>query len=268
MYRDVGLPLTDLSPLLSLLREGPFGLITDLDGTISPIAETPDQAVVSPACRRHLETITPQVALVAVVTGRTVEEARRIVGLEGIAYVGLHGFSLAMPPVWSEASMATYAVMCQSILEFLRHAITLPGVFLEDKGPLVAAHYRQAADPAAARRAILDAVAAAPMGRQFARHEGKMFVELRPPIPSVHKGSVVRHLAAQYGLRSVFYLGDDVTDADAFRALREAADLQGASVVVSGPETPPEVLAAADYQVEGVDGVERLLGEMATALGP
>ena len=268
MYRDVGLPLTDLSPLLSLLREGPFGLITDLDGTISPIAETPAQAAVSPICRRHLETIAPRVALVAVVTGRTVEEARRIVGLEGIAYVGLHGFSLAMPPVWSEASMATYAVMCQSILEFLRQAITLPGVFLEDKGPLVAVHYRQAADAAAARRAILDAIAAAPMGRQFARHEGKMFVELRPPAPTVHKGLVVRHLAAQYGLRSVLYLGDDVTDADAFRALREAADLQGASVVVASGETPPEVLAAADYQVEGVDGVERLLGEMATALGP
>lgn len=263
----MSLPLADISPLLPLVREAPFGLITDLDGTISRLTGTPAEAVVSPACRRHLENIAPRVALVAVVTGRTVEEARRIVGLEGIVYVGLHGFSLAMPPVWTETSAATYTVMTRSILEHLEQSLTSLGVFLEDKGPLVAVHYRQAADPAAARQAILDAIAGAPMGLRFARHEGKMFVELRPPIPSVHKGSVVRHLAAQYGLRSVLYLGDDVTDVDAFRALREATELQRASVVVASQETPPEVLAAADYRVEGVDGVEWLLGQMASALG-
>jgi trehalose 6-phosphate phosphatase len=137
----------------------------------------------------------------------------------------------------------------------------------EDKGPLVALHYRQASDPAAARRAILEAIAAVPAARRFARHKGKMFIELRPPASSVNKGSVVRHLAAQHSLRSVLYLGDDVTDVDAFRALREAAGIRGASVVAASDETPPEVLAAADYRVEGVDGVEWLLGEVARALG-
>jgi len=204
---------------------------------------------------------------VAVVTGRTAEEARRIVGLEGIVYVGLHGFSLAMPPVWSEAAMATYTVLTRSILDNLVRAIALPGVVFEDKGPLIAMHYRQAADPPAARQAILDAIAAAPMGRRFACHEGKMFVELRPPVPSVNKGAAVRHLATERGLRSVLYLGDDVTDIDAFRVLREASAFRGASVVVASQETPPEVLAAAEYRVEGVDGVERLLGEVAGALG-
>jgi trehalose 6-phosphate phosphatase len=258
--------LTDLSPLLPLLREAPFGLITDLDGTISPIAETPAGAVVSPMCRRHLEAIAARVDLVAVATGRTVEEARRIVGLEDIVYVGLHGFSLAMPPVWSEASMATYTVLARSILDELRRAAALSGVVFEDKGPLIALHYRQAADPAAARQAILDAIGAAPMARRFAIHEGKMMVELRPPVPSVHKGAVVRYLATQRALRSVLYLGDDVTDAHAFHALREAATLGGASVVVASQETPPEVLAAADYRVEGVTGVEWLLGEVANVL--
>ena len=258
--------LESIHPLLPLLREGPFGLITDLDGTISPLAGTPAEAAVSPACRRHLESIALRVALVAVVSGRTVETVREMVGLEGIVYVGLHGFSLPAPPTWSEASMGMYTVMARNILDELQRAITLPGVVFEDKGPLIALHYRRAADPAVARQAILNAIAAAPMGQRFARHEGKMFVELRPPVPSVHKGSVVRHLAAQHGLRSVLYLGDDVTDVDAFRALREAADLQGASVVVASQETPPEVLAAADYRLEGVDGVEWLLGEVVGAL--
>lgn len=261
------LPLTDISPLRPLLREAPFGLVTDLDGTISPIAETPAAATVSPVCRRHLEAIAARVALVAVVSGRTEEVARQMVGLEGVAYVGLHGFSLPMPPVWSEASMATFTVLANSILDELRRTVALPGIVFEDKGPLIAVHYRQTADPSAARQAILDAISAAPMGRRFACHEGKMFIELRPPVPSVHKGAVVRHLAAQHSLRSVLYLGDDVTDVDAFRAVREATDLQGASVVAVSEETAPEVLAAADYRVEGVAGVEALLGEVASALG-
>jgi trehalose 6-phosphate phosphatase len=260
-------PLTDLSPLLPLLRGAPFGLVTDLDGTISPMFKTPAETTVSPACRRHLEAIATRASLVAVLTGRTVEEARRIVGLEGIVYVGLHGFSLAMPPIWSEAAVATYTVLAHSILDHLRQSIALPGIVFEDKGPLVALHYRQVNDPAAARQAILDAIGAAPMATRFARHEGKMFVELRPPVPSVNKGAAVRHLATERALRSVLYLGDDVTDTDAFHALHEATAFRGVSVVVAGEETPPEVLGGADYRVEGVAGTEWLLGEVAAALG-
>jgi trehalose 6-phosphate phosphatase len=192
---------------------------------------------------------------------------RQIVGLDGIVYVGLHGFSLPMPPAWSEAAMATYSVLARSVLDELRRTIAVPGIVFEDKGPLIALHYRPTADPLSARQGILDAIAAAPMGRRFAIHEGKMFVELRPPIPSVNKGAAVRYMATDRALHSVLYLGDDVTDVDAFRAVRESTGLRGASVVVASAETPPEVLAAADYRLEAVDGVEWLLGEVAGALG-
>ena len=163
--------------------------------------------------------------------------------------------------------MATYTVLARSILDELERTIALPGIVFEDKGPLIAMHYRQAADPPAARQAILDAIAAAPMGRRFARHEGKMFVELRPPIPSVNKGAAVRHLVTDRALRSVLYLGDDVTDIDGFRALRQASGFRGVSVVVASQETPREVLGVADYRVEGVAGAEWLLGEVAGVLG-
>jgi trehalose 6-phosphate phosphatase len=228
---------------------------------------TPAEARVSPVCRRHLEAIARKAALVAVVSGRTKEDVRRIVGLEGIVYVGLHGFSLAIPPIWSEAEAATYTALTRSVLDDLRRTVTLPGIAIEDKGPLIAIHYRQASDPPAARRAILDAIGAIPVAGRFARHEGKMFVELRPPIPSVNKGAAVRHLATERALRSVLYLGDDVTDIDAFRTLHEPAAFRGASVVVAGGETPPDVMASADYQVEGVAGTEWLLGEVAAILG-
>ena len=125
-------PLTDPSPILALVREGPFGLITDLDGTISPLTRTPAEATVSPACRRHLEAIAARAALVAVVSGRTAGEVCRIVGLDGIVYVGLHGFSLPMPPAWSEATMATYSVIARSVFDELRRTLTTPGVVFED----------------------------------------------------------------------------------------------------------------------------------------
>jgi trehalose 6-phosphate phosphatase len=83
----------------------------------------------------------------------------------------------------------------------------------------------------------------------------------------VNKGASVRHLATERALRSVLYLGDDVTDIDAFRTLHEPAAFRGASVVVAGGETPPDVMASADYQVEGVGGTEWLLGEVAAILG-
>jgi trehalose 6-phosphate phosphatase len=186
--------------------------------------------------------------------------------LEGIVYVGLHGFSLAMPPIWSEVAVATYTVLARAVLDELRGTVALPGIVFEDKGPLIALHYRLAADPPVARRAILDAIAAAPVAARFTIHEGKMFVEVRPPVPSVNKGAAVCHLAMERGLRSVLYLGDDVTDVDAFRALREPTTFRSASIVVAGEETPPDVLAAADYRVEGVAGTEWLLGEVAGAL--
>jgi trehalose-phosphatase len=256
--------------------------MTDLDGTIAPLAGRPADAVVSPACRRHLEAIARRAALVAVVSGRAVEDVRRLVGLEGVVYVGLHGFSLPMPPVWDEALMVTYTDLARGVLDELRRSLTLPGVVFEDKGPLLAFHYRPAADagdPAAVRQAILEAIAAVPAASEFGIHEGKMFVELRPPYHLVNKGSVLLRLAEKHALRSVVCLGDDVTDADPFEVLHQARfdddirawrgepPLRGASVVAASDETPAWVLGVADYQVQGVDGIEWLLSEVARALG-
>jgi trehalose 6-phosphate phosphatase len=94
-----------------------------------------------------------------------------------------------------------------------------------------------------------------------------MVVELRPPLQA-DKGTALEMLAHRLASKSVICLGDDITDIDMFVALRRlrAEGLAGASVAVASREAAPEVEQAADYTVEGQEGVEWLLLEMVRAL--
>lgn len=260
-------PLTSIQPLRPILSQQPFGLITDIDGTISPIADTPEAAYVTPACRQRLAQLGGRIALVAVVSGRTVADARRLLGLDNIVYVGNHGLTF-----WAEGreeaapGVAPYLAKAQAVVRGMAHLRTI-GVHFEEKGPSVALHYRLAEDAVAAREAILAAIQASTAAGAFRVQEGKRVIELRPPLP-VDKGTAMRQLAERYHLRGVLYLGDDATDRDAFQAVREleGQDISGASVAVEGAETPPALLEAADYSLPGIGGVEWLLGELLTAI--
>ena len=81
----------------ALLRKPPFGLISDVDGTISQTAPTPQQAKVSPMCRHYLSILCRHLALVAAISGRPAAEARNMVGIDGMVYIGNHGLER-----WSE----------------------------------------------------------------------------------------------------------------------------------------------------------------------
>ncbi len=97
--------------------------------------------------------------------------------------------------------------------------------------------------------------------------EGRRVVELRPPV-AVNKGSAVMCLLGRYALQAVLFLGDDRTDLDAVRALKQARAqgvIQGLTVAVASDETPAELLAEADAAVEGVAAVAALLSGLAGA---
>ncbi len=79
------------------LRRSPFGLITDIDGTISQTAPTPQEAKVSPLCRRYLAALCKQLALVATISGRPAAEAKNMIHLDEMVYIGNHGLER-----WSE----------------------------------------------------------------------------------------------------------------------------------------------------------------------
>lgn len=251
------------------LRVPSAGLLTDVDGTISRIAPTPGAARVGDEIRGALGRLAGELAVVAIVTGRAVADARRLVGVPNLAYVGNHGME-----VWAGAGSRWEPRVepYRPLLEQARAAVEavprrIPGAIVEDKGPTLSVHYRRTAAPAEARIAILDQLQ--PFQDRLRITEGKMVVEVRPPV-EVSKATAVRQIVEDHALRGAVYLGDDRTDIGAFQALRVLGASPGGprtfSVAVRGAETPPEVLAAADSVVAGVNEVAVLLQRLADAL--
>lgn len=260
--------MIDEQRLQELLSRRPRGLLTDIDGTIAPIAPTPDAAEVSPIAREYLRRLTRHFDLVAVISGRAPGTAAAMVGLPEMAYIGNHGFEIWRDGVAEPVSEAQpYVESVGALLRAAQAEIVLPGVIFEDKHVTATVHFRQAADPVAANE-LIGAVLmrlAAQYGLRLT--QGQMIWEIRPPL-DINKGSAAGALVQFYDLRSVIFLGDDRTDADAFTVLHElgTADSPDApltlSVGVDGPETPAIVRERADLLVEGVAGVERLLAQI------
>ena len=266
------MPPLDLSEhllrALPLLRLPRLGLFVDFDGTISEMAPTPDQAVISPACAEALDRLSQQLALVVVVSGRAAEDLRDKVGLENVVYVGNHGAEYLTADGLTVAPGAEgYPEKIGSLLGHLRAAVDYPGLVWQAKGPSASVHYRLAAEHDEAVRRLTSALDAAPGVDEVEVFWGKMVLELRPP-GGLDKGSAVRRLVHDLRLLGAIVIGDDVTDVDALRALRELRDegsLDAVTVAVVYPDTPRALLEVADYGVGGVSGVASLLGWLATA---
>lgn len=258
-----------------VLRVRPSALITDLDGTLSTIVSAPEEASVLPGCRRALERLRDQLDLVAVVSGRPGSEAKGLLGLEGVIYLGNHGLDPWIGgerpgglPAGQDGQAAWRSL--QAALNELRESLAgQPSLRFEDKGATVSLHYRSAPDPETARPLVLAAAAESAARHGLAVGEGKMVVELRPS-QWAGKGAGLEELALAHGLRGVVYLGDDRPDVHAFEALargREERGLRGLSVGVVGPESPPELADTADVVLAGPEQVEVFLEELVKALG-
>ncbi len=262
-------PLRSLAPLETALDSRPFGLLCDVDGTISPLAPTPGEARVTPHNRALLAAIAGA-AVVAAVSGRNADDVRRMVDVPGVISVGVHGL------VWLsdgreeiDASAEPYRPLTAEAARDLEALRRIPGVVMETKTAGLTFHYRLAHNRAAARAEILRAVAASPAASRFRVQEGILLVELRPPI-EVTKGAALRRLVERFGLHGLVFLGDDITDIDAFREarrLRAAGAVQAFGVAVIHPEAQAAVAEAADFTVADVEQVEWLLAEIASCLG-
>jgi trehalose 6-phosphate phosphatase len=141
----------------SVLRKRPSALISDIDGTLSPVVATPEEAVVLPECRDALQTLNGRVDLVAVISGRTAAEARRMVGLDDVLYFGNHGLERwdRVGGYHNEAS--AFEDEMQGLRMKLEKSLRdSPDVRLEDKGVVLALHYRGASQPEEARRRVVE----------------------------------------------------------------------------------------------------------------
>jgi len=229
--------------LLELLAADPTAsaIMLDVDGTLAPIVDRPEDAAVPDETRTELARLASSYALVACVSGRPRTEVERIVRVDGVAIVGEHGLELA-----PEAG-----AWAQRVAAFAR-GVDWP---VEQKPLSISFHFRRADDEAAAR-AYLTTVAAAAADAGLVPRWGRMVLEVRPPV-AADKGTAVRALVAKAAVRCGLFAGDDTTDLDGFAGL-EGLEV-AVRVAVDSGEAPSALLAAADVVVDGTDGVLELL---------
>ncbi len=233
------------------LAEAPerAAIVLDVDGTLAPIVPRPQDARVPDETRAELERLADRYALLAFLSGRTGDDARLVVGIEDATYVGTHGLELEPE-----------AERWRDTLGELARSADWPAEETEDKGLTVSFHYRNAADEKAARNALEQVAEQARSVGLLARF-GRKVLEIRPPVDA-DKGTAIRHLLRQAGVTRGLYAGDDTTDLDAFRGLREAGLILAVCVAVSSEEGPAELRENADVVVESPAQLLGLLREL------
>ena len=252
----------EVAELVAPLRSEPgaSAVLTDIDGTLAPIVDDPAAAAVPEPARAVLRELAAHYALVGCLSGRAAGEARRLVGLDELVYAGNHGFEVLMPGDREPRQDPALAGREERAREFARGLdpewLAEVGLRVEDKGAIQAFHWRGAPVDGAAE-ARVEELRELAQARDLVPRRGRKVLEVRPAA-GIDKGSVVRRLLAERDLRYAFYGGDDVTDLDAFTALRwmqSSGRLAGAVCVgVASDEGPAELSERADLLVDGPDG--------------
>jgi len=222
-----GSPESELDTLISARLTGrPLVLSFDVDGTLAPIVAHPALARVPDATRRIIASlVTRPGVIVILVSGRAGSDAKRVVGVERVWTVGNHGAEVIDPTgdTTVDAAVSRYAETMARTAQTLEPLITpIRGALLENKTWTLSVHYRAADEGVVPRlRGIVEAVAAE---QGLIVTEGKKVIEIRPPV-GVNKGTAISRLVGDLGGfsdgASILFAGDDITDEDAFRFLRE-----------------------------------------------
>jgi len=251
-----------LEPLRT--RIGDAAVICDVDGTLAPIVSLPEDAALLEGVHETLLVLRDRCRLLGFVSGRGLTDARRIVGLDGVAYAGNHGMEIQR--VGEEPGLA--AGVAEHLATIAAFEAAWPAARLEPgdlrmehKGATLSIHARGARDPEAARL-LLAQIASEALDRGLVPTPGREVLEVRPPV-AIDKGTAVRAMLRGAGVRLALYIGDDRTDADAWKALR-AMSTEGAldvsvAVAVAAGEVPPAVREAADVEVPGPAGALQVL---------
>ena len=236
---------------LEFIREiagghGQLAVFLDYDGTLTPIVSHPEEAVLSDSMRQTLRELAARAPVVAILSGRELDDVRRRVNIDSIVYAGSHGFDIAGPH-GLRRQMATEFLSNLDMAEKELHAVLggISGARAERKRFSVAAHYRNVKenDVPKVEQAVSEV---ATRHRGLRRMEGKKVFELLPAI-AWDKGNI----------RPIF-IGDDRTDEDAFRALEQ----RGIGILVSEQSQP----TGAKYSLKDPAEVEYFLRALSAHL--
>jgi trehalose 6-phosphate phosphatase len=249
-------------------------LFCDIDGTIAPIAPTPAEAYVPEPLHELLAALARRLGLVTFVTGRSLDDGRQMIPIEGATYVGTHGLETmaADGSVSTDPQAERYVGIMRDIAEAAARDLDCEtlGVVLEDKRSVLGIHYRLAPDPAATRHEIIERVVEPARERGLVVATGHSMIEIRPPLPFT-KGRAVRHLLEAGDYLTVIGCGDDLTDVTLFDAVHDWGDQdarrRAAAVAAVTDETPQPVVDAADVLVRATPGVHEVLARLTRAVG-
>jgi trehalose 6-phosphate phosphatase len=256
-----------IAELLQPLKAEPkrSAVLLDVDGVLAPIVQHPDDAHMPESTRRPLIEVARRYGVVACVSGRRASDARRIVSLGSIAYLGSHGSEVLKPGAIAPELDRELQAWTRRVQNFAQEAfgerLRRLRVRLEDKEAIAALHWRGVPDEDEAQAAVED-VAEAAEKAGFTAHWGRKVLEIRPPV-RIDKGAGIVSLLRDTDLAAAVYVGDDATDLDAFRGLTELVEAgrlgHAVRIGVRSDEGPSALAEQADAMVEGTDGVRDLL---------
>lgn len=256
-YQQLPVAFDHFKALASLIKEQPTVLCLDYDGTLSPIVDNPKDAVLSDAMRRQVKAVAQHIP-VAIVSGRGLPFVREQVALDEVYYAGSHGFEIVGPNGFQhELQEAQQSLpLLDHTEQALKQRLTeIEGAEVERKKYGIAIHYRRVAE--AKRGAVKQVVEE--LNRQEAQlkmGKGKMVLELKPNI-DWHKGKAVHfiadHITPSGQTPYIVYIGDDITDEDAFQSIRS-----GAGILVGGHDED----SAADYRLSSVEEVQQFMQKL------
>lgn len=247
--------------LRRIIAKPRFGLFSDLDGTLAPIAPTPEAAHISPRNRELLAKLAAELPLVALISGRRAASLQKRVDLPGIVYIGNHGLERwvngrveVLPEVMG------YLPALQKVRTELEKLI-IPGTHVEDKEATLSFHYRQAVNPQAFADKNETGIGQIVDSHGLELFTGKMVFEVRAPI-GIDKGQAFRKLVTEQKIEAGLFLGDDISDLNALRTaqqLRAENECDAWGVGVQSEDAPEALAATADFLALGVEDVEGLL---------
>lgn len=242
-------------------------LFLDYDGTLTPIVVSPDKAVITQETRGLLKKLSQiSKCRIAIISGRGLKDIKKMVGLKGIIYAGNHGLEIEGPKIKFKSPVFKNSkfIMKQIKDDLNKKVSSIDGAFIEDKGLTLSLHYRlvDKDNTPLIKNIFNNTVQPYLIEKRIRVTSGKKVFEVRPPI-RWDKGKVVLWLLARQRFISgdnnifPFYLGDDVTDEDAFKALKN----KGLTIFVGEPRQ-----SYAQYYVTETKEVIKLLKKILNVL--
>lgn len=252
--------LTSLDRIRERCRGRRLAIFLDYDGTMVPIVETPERAAMGEEARRVIEELSARCTL-GIISGRDVKDVRRLVNIESIVYAGSHGFQMSVPAehhTENQVGVDYLPDLDEAERELAAGLAGVSGINVERKAFAIAVHYRNVAqDRVPWVERVVDAMVR--RNPRLRKTGGKRVFELRPAM-NWHKGKALRWLLQSLHLDGPdvipFYIGDDVTDEDAFRELAG----WGIGIAVQDVSSP----TAASYTLRNVAEVLEFLRKLAT----